>query len=326
MTKNIIENNTIILDTCKSCGGTLTRSKDCASYICEFCNRTYHVLHDEHSSIKKIDNAELYFHSFNDPATARRFYLEASELNPADYRCWFGLAKTDTNNFSDFQITSSKLYEIENNYIFKALKTADGEISSAIQTLFKKYKNKVLNRIAEDKTNLSQKVETSDSQKSRLESQKKTLCTSLSEHKKQLSYLENENFELKTKRKGNSEYDKDLVLGFIISTIAIIILGKLLFFTDAKWDFSTLIVGIPFGIAAIAFIYTSLYILITTIKNFIIQSYNSNIQTRIDSNNTRIAKIKHEMQKEEAVISELTERLSKINDDLELKYNELKSL
>ncbi len=66
---------------------------------------------------------------------AEEAYLRAVELEPADWRGWFGMVKTRTKNFTDYENTShAALYD-------KARKVAPKEASEAMSRLYEPYSN-----------------------------------------------------------------------------------------------------------------------------------------------------------------------------------------
>lgn len=336
MSKNELNNNVIInthnnavktIDKCPYCTGNLRRSNDRTSYLCEYCGRTFYINVDERSSIQKINNAETHYHNFHDIPKAIECYLEASELNPGDYRCWFGLAKASTDNFTDLSLSTSEINKIETEYIFRALRTSDSEIENSIQTTFNEYKKKVSARIEHDRSELNNRITSYNNNRTGLENRIKNVKNSLENHRTKSRELENANTSLNKKIKDPDNYDGGMVLGFIGSIIATLILGKLLFFTtDKSWDFSTLFVGIPFIVAAFGLICTSLYMLIMTIGNAATKGSNSNLRTKITNNNQDLSVLASTIKTEETLLSDLMSELSSINQDITSSKNKCDTL
>lgn len=168
---------------CPNCGGN-EYVGDLSSNvaICKFCRTTFlPKVDDENSSEKKIDNAELYFHTFKEKGQAKKYYAEAADLNPSNFRPWWGLAKVVTDNFVKLDIDSSEVQEVK-GYIRKAELTAPRDVSKQIHDVYFKYKNDVYdylsNSISKNQSELdeiSKKIKIKTEELNQIESDYKSL-------------------------------------------------------------------------------------------------------------------------------------------------------
>lgn len=126
--------------------------------MCKYCNTTFVPNPaNEHTSIKKLDNAELYFHKFNNKEMALKYYGEAAELDPGNFRVWWGLSKVKTNNFEDCSISTSAFKDVK-GYIEKALLLTSSEVKDRINVVFKDYENRYNERLKHIQDELSDKI------------------------------------------------------------------------------------------------------------------------------------------------------------------------
>lgn len=134
-----MENSYLVL-SCPQCGSNeFNTDIDTGTKMCKYCNTTFVPNPaNEHTSIKKLDNAELYFHKFNDKNIAIKYYKEAINLDPGNFRGWWGLAKVKSDNFTNLSISMMDFSEVK-ELVEKAILTCSGEVKERIKNIFHQY-------------------------------------------------------------------------------------------------------------------------------------------------------------------------------------------
>ncbi|MGN0518452.1 MAG: hypothetical protein ACI4II_06985 [Acutalibacteraceae bacterium] len=131
---------------CSNCGGELIYDE--ASYVgvCKFCNCSFvYEGIDERSSTKLLQNAELYFTKFKDIPCAKKYFEEAKELAPENFRTWWGLLRVCTDNLCNLDISLNTIGEIK-EYIKRAISVSPGSIRSYLIEKSKEYIKKSIER------------------------------------------------------------------------------------------------------------------------------------------------------------------------------------
>ena len=284
---------------CSQCGGNQIKfDSNTNTALCLYCNTTFVIgKNDEHSSSKKIDNAELYLHKFNDLKTAEKYYKEAAELNPHNFRCWWGLAKVITKNFTVENISSNNLHVLD-EYIKKACLTSSDEICNQISSVYNEYRRKILDNIDGKRRDIKEKITYNEERVIKIESEIKEKKLQSTQIAKQIKDLR----ERKT-FSNHSELIKGAVAPMLISAIIAFLLASVLF-SNPGWDSSTWIVGVPAIIAASVFLISLLIVIVC-----------SSIDSKSKSNNNKVDKdIENLSRKKEEIDKELKNLYSEKND------------
>ena len=146
----------LISAKCPHCGADIRVNEGSKSGVCEFCGATFvtqdavtnYTVNNNYNTVQYITKtaasaaeAGEYIRrgdvllSLGEFVRAEEAYLRAVELEPADWRGWFGMVKTRTKNFTDYEDTShAALYD-------KARKVAPKEASEAMSRLYEPYSN-----------------------------------------------------------------------------------------------------------------------------------------------------------------------------------------
>lgn len=146
----------LISAKCPHCGADIRVNEGSKSGVCEFCGATFvtqdavtnYTVNNNYNTVQYITKtaasaaeAGEYIRrgdvllSLGEFGRAEEAYLRAVELEPADWRGWFGMVKTRTKNFTDYEDTShAALYD-------KARKVAPKEASEAMSRLYEPYSN-----------------------------------------------------------------------------------------------------------------------------------------------------------------------------------------
>lgn len=146
----------LISAKCPHCGADIRVNEGSKSGVCEFCGATFvtqdavtnYTVNNNYNTVQYITKtaasaaeAGEYIRrgdvllSLGEFGRAEEAYLRAVELEPADWRGWFGMVKTRTKNFTDYEDTShAALYD-------KAQKVAPKEASEAMSRLYEPYSN-----------------------------------------------------------------------------------------------------------------------------------------------------------------------------------------
>ena len=117
----------LISAKCPHCGADIRVNEGSKSGVCEFCGSTFvtqdavtnYTVHNNYNTVQYITKtaasaaeAGEYIRrgdvllSLGEFGRAEEAYLRAVELEPADWRGWFGMVKTRTKNFTDYEDTS----------------------------------------------------------------------------------------------------------------------------------------------------------------------------------------------------------------------------
>ena len=158
--------NGYLVVSCPRCGGNdFNTDLNTGTKMCKYCNTTFVPNpENEHTSIKKLDNAELYFHKFNDSNVALRYYNEALELDPGNFRGWWGLAKVKTNNFEEYLISKSTYNEVK-DYVEKAVLTSTAEVKEGIREIFNEYTDKYNERLKQRENDIKNRIKDKEQEK-----------------------------------------------------------------------------------------------------------------------------------------------------------------
>jgi len=117
---------------CKSCGTAFVTQKAINNYNITK-NITKNIYGKEKTEAEEfIANGDVFL-SLKDYGKAWKAFAQAAEASPSDYKCWFGLAKSATKNFTDLTDLSHK----EN--LEKALAVANAEEKEIINSASRKY-------------------------------------------------------------------------------------------------------------------------------------------------------------------------------------------
>lgn len=295
--------------SCKMCGGSSLKYEiNTGAYICTYCNSTYiRTVENEQNSQKKIDNAELHFHVFREKYKAREFYEEASILNPHDFRCWWGLAKVETDNFTNTHISSSTLKSAE-EYVVKANKVAPVVIKEQLDSVFQRYKTEVLKHIEEKSDEYKQEIDELSKKLIEIECSINEICA-----QKQNLYSERDNLKKRISRMSFDSSIGSIVCTMIISGIVCYLLCKVLFI-DTHWDLSTWIVGGPAIIA--------LGICVVSIIRILVIIYKSVMKSSLEYQKTDIDKrIQNVLSQENDLIKQKKEIQNSISTLKQTKNN-----
>lgn len=142
---------------CPNCGANIKVDGESKKGVCEFCGAEYitqdvinnYQINNNYSTVQYVTKnvagggaleSEEYikngdvFLSLNMFDKAKKAYMMAIELNPADWRGWFGMVKIYTRNFTDYEDNTHYSYYV------KAEKVATAEQKAEIAALYAKYK------------------------------------------------------------------------------------------------------------------------------------------------------------------------------------------
>lgn len=185
---------------CSRCGGNeFDTDINSGAKLCKFCNTTFVPDSvDEHSSIKKIDNAELFFHKFKDSDKALKYYKEAVELDPGNFRGWLGLAKVKTDNFKNYSISSSTYNEVK-DYINKIYITSTDEIKERISLIFDEYTSKYNEDMALRQEAIKSKITENANKKVSFEKELESIDNEVKSYEDKRNVLNKEINDLNTK-------------------------------------------------------------------------------------------------------------------------------
>lgn len=145
---------------CPNCGANIKVDGESKKGVCEFCGAEYvtqdvinnYQINNNYSTVQYVTKnvagggsleSEEYikngdvFLSLNMYDKAKKAYMTAIELNPADWRGWFGMVKICTRNFTDYADTTHY------SYYAKAGKVATKEQQIEIRKLYTPYQNKI---------------------------------------------------------------------------------------------------------------------------------------------------------------------------------------
>ena len=144
----------LISAKCPHCGADIRVNEGSKSGVCEFCGATFvtqdavtnYTVNNNYNTVQYITKtaasaaeAGEYIRrgdvllSLGEFGRAEEAYLRAVELEPADWRGWFGMVKTRTKNFTDYEDTShAALYD-------KARKVAPKEGLKEMLRLYEPY-------------------------------------------------------------------------------------------------------------------------------------------------------------------------------------------
>ncbi|MBR2280921.1 MAG: DUF2207 domain-containing protein [Ruminococcus sp.] len=194
--------------TCPRCGANeFDTDLNTGTKMCKYCNTTF--VPDpvnEHTSIKKLDNAELYFHKFKDSKTALKYYGEAVELDPSNFRGWWGLAKVRTNNFENCQISTSTYNDVK-DYVDKAILTSTAEVKERITVVYDDYTNRYNKDLKQRQDDLSEKIKSQEQEKDNNTKTLNTIKSTIREKEDDKSKLNKEINDLRNSI-SSSEYQK----------------------------------------------------------------------------------------------------------------------
>lgn len=116
----------LISAKCPHCGADIRVNEGSKSGVCEFCGATFvtqdavtnYTVNNNYNTVQYITKtaasaaeAGEYIRrgdvllSLGEFGRAEEAYLRAVELEPADWRGWFGMVKTRTKNFTDYEDT-----------------------------------------------------------------------------------------------------------------------------------------------------------------------------------------------------------------------------
>lgn len=149
----------LITSKCTNCGATIKVNPESKTGICEFCGAEYvtqdvinnYYVNNNYSTVQYVTKnvtsngsleAEEYirngdiFLSLNMLGKAKSAFFKAVELNPGDWRAWFGLVKACTNNLTDYEDNTH--YE----YYTKAQKVATPEQLVELKNCYAPYQTK----------------------------------------------------------------------------------------------------------------------------------------------------------------------------------------
>ena len=146
----------LISAKCPHCGADIRVNEGSKSGVCEFCGATFvtqdavtnYTVNNNYNTVQYITKtaasaaeAGEYIRrgdvllSLGEFVRAEEAYLRAVELEPADWRGWFGMVKTRTKNFTDYGGTSHAAH------YDKARKGAPKGTSEARARLYEPYSN-----------------------------------------------------------------------------------------------------------------------------------------------------------------------------------------
>ena len=146
----------LISAKCPNCGANIKVDGESKTGRCEFCGAEYttqdvvnqYSVNNHYSTVQYVTKniaggtgleAEEYirngdvFISLNMYAKAKKAYSQAIELNPGDWRGWFGMVKACTKNFTDYEDISHI------GYYENAEKVASPEQREEIEKLYTTY-------------------------------------------------------------------------------------------------------------------------------------------------------------------------------------------
>ena len=145
---------------CPNCGANIKVDGESKKGVCEFCGAEYitqdvinnYQINNNYSTVQYlrknvagggsleseeyIKNGDVFL-SLNMYDKAKKAYMTAIELNPADWRGWFGVVKACTRNFTDYTDTTHY------SYYAKAEKVATKEQLIEIKSLYMPYQQKI---------------------------------------------------------------------------------------------------------------------------------------------------------------------------------------
>lgn len=160
---------------CSNCGGELIYDEVSYVGVCKFCNCAFvYEGIDERSSTKLLQNAELYFTKFKDIPRAKKYFEEAKELAPENFRTWWGLLRVCTDNLCNLDIDLNTIGEIK-EYIKRAISVSPGSIKSYLIEKSKEYIKKSIERRIEVLNSIDSDIEAKKSEWYSLHSDNSTL-------------------------------------------------------------------------------------------------------------------------------------------------------
>lgn len=139
---------------CKNCNGDIQVDVERKTGFCPYCGTKYITedvinnyntynnykienatikLNDEHSVENKLKNAEINLSQFKDYKKAEQIFREVTEIAPGNYRGWWGLVRSITQEFSLINFGLTKFNEL-NDYVEHALIVADNNGKNLINS------------------------------------------------------------------------------------------------------------------------------------------------------------------------------------------------
>ena len=147
---------------CQNCGANIKVENNSKLFVCDHCGsehvledvinnyQTVNQYHTTQNIVKNIYGKESMdvediikngdvFISLGEFGKAKRLYGQAVNINPADYRGWFGLVKVRTLNFTKVEDKSHL------EFLEKAMKVANQEQQQVIESQYREFLVKVKN-------------------------------------------------------------------------------------------------------------------------------------------------------------------------------------
>lgn len=258
----------LLMGKCNNCGGTIELQQGTRSGVCPFCstpyiaediinhynyytNNNYHInnaelkIEDGSSIEQRFASAEVYLTKFKDYERAEKIYLELTDLVPHDYRCWWGLVRTATNDLSDYYIGDSKLRTIQDSWVSNALAVANPEEKRDIENRWGKY----LSCYSQNKSDYLNERNSSERKRNELSSRLQQLQAKNEKLSNEIISAEEKDAALDASiKKGKSSIGAKIFVG-----LAIIVLTFILIFIIPNGDIWVLdVLLIILGISIIA--------------------------------------------------------------------------
>lgn len=292
---------------CKKCGGEIDRERR----VCPYCDTPYsfQIDVDNNSLEAKLNSAEIYLTQIKNYEQAHKLFMETSKIKPDDYRCWWGLARVETKNFTLIEIGQSR-YNIIKSYVDNALMFVPPDKKSELIGQWGNYVKKRNEELKEYERKGNQLLKTQDAMKKGIELQLKENDDKILQEQNLIDSLHQQVNVLEKKKRFWDIFS----FGFNLSSIGSI--GVILFLASAI----VLLHGVIVGVILADYLMVVLSILISSVGIFIlIKIHNkvSNLREQIKANQDSIAQ-------RENYISELMEINKELKEELQLSEINLK--
>ena len=145
---------------CISCGAILKVDDTLDAAVCDYCRTPFiidkainnYTINNQYtinaagvnivnglSTEDKLNNADTFLNVHKDYAKAEKFYSEATDEEPSNYRGWWGLLAINTHNFTDVSMEldskTVSLYE-------SAMKVVDSNKKPGLDAIWDRYVEK----------------------------------------------------------------------------------------------------------------------------------------------------------------------------------------
>lgn len=317
----------LISGRCKNCNGVIQFDEGLKKGFCSFCgtpfiseevvnnynnyyNTQYNIQNanikiDTQNAEKKIERAEVFLTKIKNNEKADELFKQASEEAPSNYKAWWGLVRTATNDLTKIDIGTKEYerivqYELKNAFSFappdelKEIKEKWDLYSEKIQALNNDYNIQI-------RTIQSEKAEAAKIYEDKIKTLKNDI---LAENKR----IKNCNKQITN----NASILKKIKIIILIGALAITLLIISVIIYNPMASLPCILVVIVIVVLAV------FAIMITDSIN---DTKKKTLQKQIDESNQRIKNIKQQINNSETEFKnsqlEYDEKISKINHTIE---------